>query len=226
MEWLTGALDLVLHLDQHLGAWVAQYGVWIYALLFAIVFAETGLVVTPFLPGDSLLFVAGSVAALGSFDVNLLVVTLFAAAVLGNLVNYELGRWASPRVFSSRHSRWLNRKHLDDTHLFFERWGAAAIVMARFVPFLRTYVPFVAGLGRMTRSLYMLFTAIGAALWVGSLVYAGYFFGNIPWIKSNLGLLIVAIVFVSVLPVGIAALKARRAQWAKRASAAQNARQQ
>lgn len=227
MEWLTAALDFVLHLDRHLGVWVAQYGFWVYGLLFAIVFAETGLVITPFLPGDSLLFVAGSLAALGSLDVHLLVAALFAAAVLGNVVNYELGRWVSPWVFSSRHSRWLNRKHLDDTHLFFERWGAAAIVMARFVPFLRTYVPFVAGLGRMTRSLYVLFTAIGAALWVGSLVYAGYFFGNIPWIKSNLGLLVIGIVLVSVLPVGIAALKARRASWthsAARESASRSAR--
>jgi membrane-associated protein len=210
MEWLTTALELVLHLDRHLGVWVAHYGVWVYGLLFAIVFAETGLVVTPFLPGDSLLFVAGSLAALGSLDVHFLVAALFAAAVIGNVVNYEIGRWVSPWVFSSRHSRWLNRKHLDDTHLFFERWGAAAIVVARFIPFLRTYVPFVAGLGRMTRSLYVLFTALGAALWVGSLVYAGYFFGNIPWIKANLGLLVIGIVLLSTVPVGIAAIKARQ----------------
>jgi membrane-associated protein len=225
MEWLTAALDFVLHLDRHLGSWATLYGAWIYGLLFAIVFAQTGLVVTPFLPGDSLLFVAGSLAALGSLDVNLLVATLFVAAVVGNIVNYEFGRWASPRVFSSRHSRWLSRKHLDDTHLFFERWGAAAIVMARFVPFLRTYVPFVAGLGRMTRSLYVLFTGLGAALWVGGLVYAGYFFGNIPWVKTNIGLLVIGIIVLSVFPVAIAALKAQRASWAKRASAAHNARQ-
>jgi membrane-associated protein len=211
MEWLSVALDVLLHLDRHLAVWIAQYGAWIYVILFAIIFAETGLVVTPFLPGDSLLFVAGSLAALGSMDVHLLAVTLFAAAFLGNTVNYEIGRWASPHVFSGNTLRWLNQEHLDGTHAFFERWGASAVVVARFVPFLRTYVPFVAGLSRMTRSVYVLFTALGAALWIGSLVYLGYFFGNLPWVKKHLGFLVIAIIVVSVMPVALAGLRARRA---------------
>lgn len=209
MEWLASVIDIVLHLDRYLSVWIAAYGAWIYVILFVVVFAETGLVVTPFLPGDSLLFIAGSLAALGNMDVNLLVVVLFVAAVLGNLCNYEIGRYFGVRFFVNDKARILNPVHLARTHAFFERWGSAAVVMARFVPFLRTYVPFVAGMAKMTRAKYIAYTVFGAAVWVGSLVYLGYFFGNIPWIKQNQGLLVIAIVALSLLPIIVAALKSK-----------------
>ena len=190
MEWLSGAVDLILHLDRHLMVWIAAYGAWIYVILFAIVFAETGLVVTPFLPGDSLLFIAGSLAALGNMDVHLLMMTLLVAAVLGNACNYEVGRYFGARFFVNDQAKILNPRYLERSHAFFERWGSAAVVLARFVPFLRTYVPFVAGMARMTRAKYLAYTVFGAAVWVGSLVYLGYFFGNIPWVKQNLGVLV------------------------------------
>jgi membrane-associated protein len=208
VEWLSAAIDLVLHLDRHLALWIAAYGAWIYLILFVIVFAETGLVVTPFLPGDSLLFIAGSLAV-GNIDVHLLVLLLIAAAVLGNICNYEIGRYFGARFFVNNKARFLNPQHLERTHAFFERWGAVAVVLARFIPFLRTYVPFVAGMSKMTRGKYVAYTIAGAALWVGSLVYLGYFFGNIPWIKQNQGLLVIGIVGLSLLPVVIAALKSR-----------------
>ncbi|MBL8519786.1 MAG: VTT domain-containing protein [Betaproteobacteria bacterium] len=211
IEWASLAIDVVLNLNTYLASWTSRYGVWIYVILFAIVFAETGLVVTPFLPGDSLLFVAGSIAALGGMDVHFLVAVLFVAAVLGNTVNYEVGRWFGKRYFVDRGSRWLNPEHLARTHAFFERWGPAAVVIARFVPFLRTYVPFVAGLGAMTRAKYMGYTIFGAAMWVGSLVYLGYLFGNIPWIKEHQGLLVVGIIIVSLLPLIAGFVKARLA---------------
>jgi membrane-associated protein len=209
MEFFTTALDIVLHLDQHLVEWTNRYGIWVYAILFVVIFAETGLVVTPFLPGDSLLFVAGSVAALGNMDVHVLVLVMFIAAILGNLVNYEFGRYFGAHYFVDKKSRWLNPEYIDRTHAFFERWGPAAVITARFVPFLRTYVPFVAGMGAMTRVRYVTYTFIGAATWVGSLTYLGYFFGNLPIIKKNLGLLVIAIIVVSVIPVLIATLRAR-----------------
>lgn len=209
MEWLTAAIDLVLHLDRHLVVWIATYGAWIYVILFAIVFAETGLVVTPFLPGDSLLFIAGSLATLGSMDVHLLVLVLVTAAALGNVSNYEIGRYFGARFFVNDKARILNPQHLERTHAFFERWGTLAVVLARFVPFLRTYVPFVAGMSKMTRSTYIAFTVFGAVAWVGSLVYLGYFFGNIPWIKQNTGLLVIGIVVLSVMPIVIAAIKSK-----------------
>ena len=209
MEWLTAALDLFLHLDQHLVVWIAAYGAWIYVILFVIIFAETGLVVTPFLPGDSLLFIAGSLAAIGEMDVHLLALVLLIAAVLGNMCNYEIGRYFGARFFVDEKSKLLNPRYLDRSHAFFERWGSAAVVLARFVPFLRTYVPFVAGMAKMTRAKYIAYTVIGAAAWVGSLVYLGFFFGNIPWIKQNLGALVIGIVVLSLLPILIAALKSK-----------------
>lgn len=209
MEWLTAAIDIILHLDRHLTVWIAAYGAWIYAILFIIVFAETGLVVAPFLPGDSLLFIAGSLAALGSMDVHLLVLLLLCAAVLGNICNYEIGRYFGVRFFVNDKAKILNPKHLQRTHEFFERWGPAAVVLARFVPFLRTYVPFVAGMSVMTRGKYVAYTIFGAITWVGSLVYLGFFFGNIPWIKQNQGLLVIAIIGLSLLPILVAALKSK-----------------
>ena len=209
MEWLSGAVDLILHLDRHLMVWIAAYGAWIYVILFAIVFAETGLVVTPFLPGDSLLFIAGSLAALGNMDVHLLMMTLLVAAMLGNTCNYEVGRYFGARFFVNDQAKILNPRYLERSHAFFERWGSAAVVLARFVPFLRTYVPFVAGMARMTRAKYLAYTVFGAAVWVGSLVYLGYFFGNIPWVKQNLGVLVIAIIVVSLLPILFVAVRSR-----------------
>ena len=211
MEWLLSLVDVVLHLNRYLAEWTVLYGPWIYAILFVIIFAETGLVVTPFLPGDSLLFIAGSLAALGSMDVHLLVLILFVAAVLGNTVNYEVGRFLGMKFFVDERSRWLNPHYIKRTHDFFARWGGFAVVLARFVPFLRTYVPFVAGLGAMSRLSYGAYTVLGAALWVGSLTYLGYFFGNIPWVKANQGLLVIAIIIASVIPVIVGLVKARMA---------------
>jgi membrane-associated protein len=203
-------LDLLLHLDVHLAELIRAYGPWVYAILFAIIFAETGLVVTPILPGDSLLFVAGALAAVGELDVHVLAALLVLAAVLGNSVNYAIGRWLGKRFFRERESRWLNPEYLDRTHAFYEKHGGMAVVISRFVPIVRTYVPFVAGLGAMHYGRFTAFNLAGAVLWVGSLAYAGYFFGNIEWVKKNLTLIIVAIVLVSVIPVAVAALRARR----------------
>ena len=210
MELLAQFLDIVLHLDVHLVRMVAEYGVWVYAILFAIIFCETGLVVTPILPGDSLLFVAGAIAATGDLDVHLLVVLLIAAAVLGNSVNYAIGRWLGKRFFRDRGSKLLNPTHLEKAHAFYERHGGKAIVISRFLPIIRTYVPFVAGLGGMHAARYTAYNVAGGVLWVASITYAGFFFGNIPWIKGNLTLIIIGIVLVSLVPVAWAWLKSRR----------------
>jgi len=201
-------LDLILHLDAHLLRMVQEYGVWIYAILFAIIFSETGFVVTPFLPGDSLLFVAGTVAAGGSLDVHLLAVLLMVAAVAGNSVNYAIGRWFG-HFFTDRSSRWLNPAHLERAHAFYEHHGGKAVVISRFLPIVRTYVPFVAGMATMSARRYAAYNVAGGVLWVASLLYAGYFFGNIPWVKGNLTAIIVGIVAVSLLPLAYAWLKSR-----------------
>jgi len=208
---LVGALwDFVVHLDAHLASFVAQHGAWVYALLFAIVFCETGLVVTPFLPGDSLLFVVGALAAAGGMDIVLVMALLVAAALSGDNVNYWIGRWAGPRVFRLEDSRWFNRKHLARTHDFYDRHGGKAIILARFVPIVRTYVPFVAGVGAMPYARFLAFSVAGALLWVSSLCLAGYWFGNIPAVKNNLGAAILAIVVISVMPMAVALWRARR----------------
>lgn len=200
MELLATFIDVVLHLDKHLQVLVAQYGAWVYLILFVIVFCETGLVVTPFLPGDSLLFVAGTVAAAGGMDVHLLVVLLIIAAVLGDTVNYWIGNYLGPRVFHYQDSRWLNRKHLERAHAFYERHGGKTIVIARFVPIIRTYAPFVAGIGAMSYARFVAYNVGGAVLWVASLAYAGYFFGNLPVVKNNLTLVIIGIIILSIMP--------------------------
>ncbi len=200
MELLAPLIDLVVHLDDHLQALVTNYGAWVYLILFLIVFCETGLVVTPFLPGDSLLFVAGAIAAAGGMNIHLLVLLLFAAAVLGDAVNYGVGHYLGPRVFRSRESRWLNPRHLERAHAFYERHGGKTIIIARFVPIVRTYAPFVAGAASMPYPRFALYNVTGAALWVVSLGYAGYFLGNIPVIKDNLTLVIIAIIILSILP--------------------------
>jgi membrane-associated protein len=207
MELLTTFIQYILHLDQHLTVLAQNYGVWIYAILFAIIFCETGLVVTPFLPGDSLLFVAGGVAATAGSDganamnVHMLVLLMIAAAFLGNTVNYFIGRYLGPRIFSKpRDSIFLKQAYLDRAHEFYEKYGGKAIVLSRFIPIVRTYAPFVAGIGNMSRSKFVMFNAIGAVAWCGSLIYAGYFFGNQPWVKKNLSLVIIGIIILSILP--------------------------
>jgi len=205
-------LDLVLHLDVHLVKLVGEYGIWVYGILFAIIFSETGFVVTPFLPGDSLLFVAGAVAAAGEgLNVHLVFALLALAAFTGNAVNYAIGRWLGKHFFSDRGSRWLNPKHLERAHAFYERHGGKAVVISRFVPIVRTYIPFVAGMAEMHARQFLIYNTIGAVLWVGSLAYAGFFFGNIPWIKGNLTAIILGIVAVSVAPIVIAWLRHRHA---------------
>jgi membrane-associated protein len=211
MDLLLQFWDLLLHLDKHLAELVAQYGTWIYAILFLIIFCETGLVVTPFLPGDSLLFVAGTIWAASGMDVHLLVVILLVAAILGDSVNYAIGRWIGPKAFHFEQSRFFNRKALDRTHEFYERHGGKTIIIARFVPLVRTFAPFVAGIGQMHYPRFFAFNVIGAVLWVVLLVYAGYFFGNIPVIKNNLTVVIFAIIGLSLLPIAFEWLRARRA---------------
>ena len=210
MELILSAWDMVVHLDKYLAMLVQNYGAWVYVILFLIVFCETGLVVTPFLPGDSLLFIAGSLAALGGMNVHLLVLLLFVAAVLGNVSNYTIGLFFGKKFFIDKNARLLNPEYLKKTNAFYEKWGPAAVVVARFVPFLRTYVPFVAGLSAMSKTVYITYTLIGAAFWVGALIYLGYFFGNIPWIKSNQGFLVIGIILVSLVPVAIGLIKARQ----------------
>jgi membrane-associated protein len=209
MEFLGALWDLVVHLDVHLAAFVASHGAWVYGLLFAIVFCETGLVVTPFLPGDSLLFVAGAIAAAGDMNVAALIATMLAAALCGDNVNYWVGRWLGPKVFHFERSRWFNPAHLARAHAFYERHGGKTIVLARFIPIVRTYVPFVAGVGAMPYLRYLAFCVAGALAWVVSLCLAGYLFGNQPLVKNNLTLVIVLIVAISVSPGAIAWLRNR-----------------
>lgn len=211
MEFLALLWDIAVHLDKHLAALLAQYGTWVYAILFLIVFAETGFVVTPFLPGDSLLFVAGALAATGGMDIWMLNGTLIAAAILGNSVNYAIGRYLGPKVFHWESSRFFNRAALMKTHVFYEQHGGKALVISRFIPILRTFAPFVAGIGAMTYARFQAFNVAGAVLWVVSLSVAGYLFGNLPIIKNNLSLVILAIIVVSVMPAAIGYLKHRRA---------------
>jgi len=212
MEFFAWLWDIAVHLDRHLAELLAQYGRWIYALLFLIVFCETGLVVTPFLPGDSLLFVAGAVWAAADMDARVLAAALGAAALCGDNVNYWVGRYLGPRVFRWENSRWFNRNALDYTHAFYERHGGKTIIIARFIPLVRTFAPFVAGVGRMRYARFLAFSVAGAALWVIPIVTAGYFFGNVPLIKNNLTIVIFAIIALSLSPVAVQYLRARRAR--------------
>ena len=201
MEYLAYFIDIVLHLDKHLAMLVQQYGQWIYVILFVIIFSETGFVVTPFLPGDSLLFVAGALAAVGGMDLGVLMAVLMAAAILGNTLNYQIGRYLGPKVFHWEQTRFFNRAALDKTHAFYEKHGGKTLVISRFLPLFRTFAPFVAGIGAMGYARFTVFNLIGALAWVGSLTLAGYWFGNLPWIQQNLTLVIVAIIVISLLPV-------------------------
>jgi membrane-associated protein len=200
MEFISKLIDLFLHLDKHLNEIIGQYGAWTYLILFLIIFCETGLVVTPFLPGDSLLFAAGAFAALGSLDVFWLFVLLSIAAIAGDTVNYWLGHWVGPKVFHRENVRFLKKEHLDRTHAFYERYGGKTIIIARFIPIVRTFAPFVAGIGSMTYWTFIAYNVIGGLAWVGICVFAGYFFGNLEIVKKNFSLVIVAIVLISVLP--------------------------
>jgi membrane-associated protein len=212
MEYLV---DLFLHLDVHLAEFVAQYGVWVYAGLFAVIFAETGLVVTPFLPGDSLLFAAGALAATGAMDVTLVLALIATAAILGNTVNYSIGRAIGPRVFTATEgagwqSKLLNRKHLDRAHGFFEHHGAVAVISSRFAPIIRTFVPFVAGAAAMSASKFLAYNLIGGLMWTAICVGAGYAFGNVPIVKNNFSIVAIGIVAVSLLPMAIEIVRGSR----------------
>jgi membrane-associated protein len=196
MELITYLVDLILHIDKHLEAFVMAYGVWVYALLFLIIFVETGLVVMPFLPGDSLLFVVGALSGVGLMSYPLSVVLLITAAVAGNQTNYTIGRWFGDRVFGWKNSKFFNKDAFDKAHAFYEKRGGITIVAARFMPFLRTFAPFVAGVAKMTRSRFTLFDVTGGSLWVGSIVTVGYFFGNLPWVKQHLSHIIWAMILI------------------------------
>jgi len=209
MEFLAFFVDVVLHLDVHLAALLAQYGTLVYVILFLIVFCETGLVVAPFLPGDSLLFVAGTLAAGSGLDIVTLCAVLLTAAVLGDNTNYWIGRALGPKVFRWEGSRLFNKGALEKTHAFYEVHGVKMIIIARFLPILRTFAPFVAGVGRMTYIRFVLFDFLGGCLWVFSLCLAGYWFGNLPFIKNNLSLVIVTVIAISLIPAGLGYLHHR-----------------
>ena len=209
MEHLAPLIDLVLHIDVQLKSFVLAYGAWVYALLFAIVYIETGVVVMPFLPGDSMLFVVGALCASGSLSLATGLALLWAAAVLGDSLNYSIGKAVGHRVFSWNHSRWFNRRAFDRAHAFYERYGGITVVSARFIPFVRTFAPFVAGVAEMSYARFLAYNALGAALWVGLLMGAGYAFGNLPWVRGHLPALSLAVVVVSLLPLALGWLRAR-----------------
>ena len=212
MEILQFLLDFILHVDVHLRTFVETYGAWVYALLFVIVFVETGVVVMPFLPGDSLLFVVGALCGAGLMNLPLVIGLLIAAAILGNQSNYAIGRHFGPRVFQWENSRFFNKNAFDQAHAFYEKYGGVTIIAARFMPFLRTFAPFVAGVAQMTRAKFTLFDISGAVLWVGGVTLAGYFFGNIPWVKLHLDKIIWAAIVLPGLLVIFGAWRAKLKQ--------------
>lgn len=207
MEFITGAIDLFLHLDEYLQEIIVNYGAWTYGILFLVIFIETGLVVMPFLPGDSLLFAAGTFAALGSFNVWGLIGLLIVAAVLGDAVNYSIGHYLGDRAYNIK---WIKKEYLEKTHAFFEKHGGKAIFLARFVPIVRTFAPFVAGIGKMSYTYFATYNIVGGVTWVFLFTLLGYFFGNIPFVKKNFELVIIVIILVSVLPMVYEWWKARR----------------
>lgn len=212
MDVLLTLVDFVLHVDRHLKEFVDAYGGWVYALLFLIIFVETGLVVMPFLPGDSLLFVVGALAGAGLMNYPLAMALLLLAAVLGDQANYHIGRYFGPKVFAWENSRWFNRRAFDQAHAFYERYGGITLVLARFMPFVRTFVPFVAGVAEMSRAKFSMYNVLGGVLWVVGLVTAGYLFGNLPWVQTNLSKIIWALIIVPGLIALFGAWKARRAE--------------
>jgi len=213
MDFIYLVIDFILHIDAHLAELVSEYGIWVYAILFLILFCETGLIVTPFLPGDSLLFVAGAIAALPTNDLNvhLMVVVMITAAIIGDAVNYTIGRLFGERLFSNPNSKIFRRSYLDKTHAFYERHGGKTIILARFVPIVRTFAPFVAGMGHMSYRRFAFYNVTGAFIWVLLFTYAGYLFGNLPIIQENLKLLIVGIIVLSIMPGVIEVIRHKRA---------------
>jgi membrane-associated protein len=200
MELIKYIADFIMHIDVHLGAIIKDYGIWTYLILFIIIFCETGLVVTPFLPGDSLLFAAGTFAAIGSLDVLWLFLLLSLAAVGGDTVNYWIGCFAGPKVFHKERVRFLNKEYLDRTHQFYEKYGGKTIIIARFVPIIRTFAPFVAGIGNMTYWRFISYNIIGGIAWIAICVFAGYYFGNLPFVRNNFSLVILVIIIISIMP--------------------------
>jgi membrane-associated protein len=212
MEYLSFLIDFILHVDKHLEVFVQGYGAWVYALLFLIIFVETGVVVMPFLPGDSLLFVVGAMCGVGLMNYPLSMGLLFAAAVLGNQSNYTIGHYFGPKVFQWEDSRFFNKRAFNQAHAFYERYGGITIVAARFMPFLRTFAPFVAGVAKMTRARFTLYDITGGGLWVGGIITIGFFFGNIPWVKTHLDKIIWTMILIPGLLVLFGAWKARRSK--------------
>ena len=210
MDILFALIDFILNIDVHLANFVETYGAWVYGLLFLIVFVETGLVVMPFLPGDSLLFVVGAMAARGSLDLYMVMGLLFLAAVAGDQLNYSIGRYVGPKVFQWDNSRWFNRNAFDKAHVFYERYGGITIVLARFMPFARTFAPFVAGVANMDRRVFIVYNVLGASLWVGGVTLAGYWFGNLPWVKANLEFIIWGLILIPGLLAIAGAMKTSR----------------
>jgi membrane-associated protein len=207
MDTLKTLIDIFLHLDTYLADIIARYGTWTYGILSAVIFLETGLVVTPFLPGDSLLFAAGTFAALGSLNIWLLIALLITAAVTGDSTNYWIGRMVGARAYSSK---WIRKDYLDRTHAFYRKHGGKTIILARFVPIVRTFAPFVAGVGRMSYAYFLTYSVVGSIVWVSSLTWAGYFFGNIPVVRQNFEFVVIAIILISIMPMVIEGWKARR----------------
>lgn len=221
MDIVQFLVDFFLHIDEHLSAVISQYGAWTYALLFFVIFMETGFVVTPFLPGDSLLFAAGTFASMGSLNIWVLLVLLSFAAIAGDTVNYWIGHYLGDRAYNIK---WIKREYLDKTHAFFEKHGGKTILLARFVPIVRTFAPFVAGIGRMSYAYFLSYNVVGGILWVCGFTLAGYLFGNIPFVRDHFSLVVVAIILVSVVPIAIEAIKARREAKARPTSGVSEAR--
>lgn len=210
MELITFLIDFILHVDQHLQAFVQAYGAWVYALLFLIIFTETGVVVMPFLPGDSLLFVVGTLCGAGLMSLPLAMALLVVAAILGDQTNYSIGRYFGPKVFQWEKSRLFNKDAFNQAHMFYERYGGITIILARFMPFIRTFAPFVAGVAEMTRAKFTAYNVIGALIWVVGLVGAGYLFGNLPWVQANLSKIIWALIIIPGLIAIVGAWRAKR----------------
>jgi membrane-associated protein len=210
VDWISFGIDLILHLDRYLDLIIRSFGLWTYLILFIVIFIETGLVVTPFLPGDSLLFAAGAFAAKGSFNVSLLFFMLWLAAVLGDTANYWIGHYVGPRVFREN-VRWLKREYLERTQAFYDKHGGKTIFLARFIPIIRTFAPFVAGIGKMRYGYFITYNVVGGLVWTALFIFGGYFFGNLPLVKDNFSFIIIAIILIAVLPAVIEALRSRRA---------------
>ena len=212
MDTFSSLIDHLLHADAYLGPFIQAHGPWIYGLLFAIIFIETGVVVMPFLPGDSLLFIVGATAANGHLDLSLAMGVMFAAAVSGNQSNYTIGRWFGPRVFHWEQSRWFNKRGFDRAHAFYEKYGGVTLVLGRFMPFVRTFAPFVAGVASMTRRRFTFFDVTGGALWIGSVTLAGYFFGNLPWVKGHIEVIVLATIMIPGIAAIVGAMRGGKAE--------------